>query len=73
MRESSFEMQITNLNKEKAALKSQLDQTLDELMQVRHFSYSYHTDQLECLPTMLNIHGSRDTSMQGFDARSLST
>ena len=34
MRESNFEMQITNLNKEKAALRSQLDQTLEELMQV---------------------------------------
>ena len=38
MRESNFEMQVTNLNKEKAALKSQLDQTLEELMQVGDFS-----------------------------------
>lgn len=35
MREGSFEMQITNLNKEKAALKIQLDQTLEELSEVR--------------------------------------
>ena len=41
MRESNFEMQVTNLNKEKAALKSQLDQTLEERMQVGDFSIRY--------------------------------
>ena len=34
MREKQFEMQVTNLQKEKSALKSQLDETIAELSDV---------------------------------------
>ena len=58
MRESSFEIQITNLNKEKSALRSQLDQTLDDLKEVSGFCFfSQHELRFQAMKYLV-CHGS---------------